>query len=157
MSGAAGLSAAKRRRAGSDFSQHQQQKGQSKGDTSRGRGKGQIDLQNPNVILSLHDRILHDHVAITNKHTQNINDCINVINSLRDSMEMLEKKNIIISAQSIKLEKRLKQLEQSSKLREGHVEDDAPSSDDENTTEDSAPPSNKFSNLNNVSFAVKEN
>jgi len=152
MSGAAGISAAKRRRAGSDFSKNQQSSGyvnhRTQHTTSR---NGQVDLNNPNAILEIHDRLIHNHISNTNILTQKQDYCLSKLNEVVSENKALEAKNRMLSSNISKLDKRLKQLEQVEKLREGHVDDASVESDNDvpDTTKD-------LSDLSNVSFSVKE-
>ena len=142
MSGSAGNSAAKRRRAGSDFNQNMNSNVQNVGQ-KRGNSAGnqqQIDLNNPNQILAIHDRLMKNCVDILNNHTSHLNN-------LEGKMQSLAKSNDIISKKVVQYEKRIKELEQAAALREGHVDDKVVDSDDDVTN---------AGDLGNVSFSVKE-
>ncbi len=142
MSGSASISAAKRRRAGSDFNQNMNSNVQNVGQ-KRGNSAGnqqQIDLNNPNQILAIHDRLMKNCVDILNNHTSHLNN-------LEGKMQSLAKSNDIISKKVVQYEKRIKELEQEAVLREGHVDDKVVDSDDDGTNAE---------NLGNVSFSVKE-
>ena len=143
MSGSASISAAKRRRAGSDYTQNMNSNVKTPQQQNAPNPR-RIDLNNPNQILAIHDRLMKNCVDIINNHTSHLNN-------LEDKIQSLVKSNNIISKKVIQYEKRIKELEQEAVLREGHVDDksNVTEDDDKSETED-------LSILSNVSFSVKE-
>ena len=158
MSGAAGLSAAKRRRAGSDFSNKPVNRSTpNQRSTPANSREGQVDLNNPNAILAIHDRLLHNHINATNDLANKLNLCLQKLEEQTRNNAVLEKKNRVLSNHISGLDKRLKQLEQVEKLREGHVDDASVDSDNDVSTSNAVSESNDdLANLSNVSFSVKE-
>ena len=154
MSGAAGLSAAKRRRAQPDYTKP---RGTSSGGVPPGGSKrgprGQIDLNNPKAILSLHDKILRDHVNITNTHTAQLNSCMDEIHKLGKTVYRYASDNHTLIKKVQRLEQNVKMLTDNEKLREGHMDDGSASEDEE------APEQKRGSTSaagRNVSFSVSE-
>lgn len=145
MSGSASISAAKRRRAGSDYTQNMNNNVRTPQQQNVPNSR-QIDLNNPNQILAIHDRLMKNCVDIINNHTSHLNN-------LEDKMKSLVKSNDIISKKVVQYEKRIKTLEQEAVLREGHVDDKSTNTDDD---DDDKPETEDLSNLSNVSFSVKE-
>jgi hypothetical protein len=139
MSGSASISAAKRRRAGSDFNQNMNSNVKTPQQQNAPNPR-QMDLNNPNQILAIHDRLMKNCVDILNNHTSHLNN-------LEGKMQSLAKSNDIISKKVVQYEKRIKELEQEAVLREGHVDDKVVDSDDDGTNAE---------DLGNVSFSVKE-
>ena len=154
MSGAAGLSAAKRRRAQPDYTKP---RGTSSGGAnlpgSRSVPKGQIDLNNPKAILSLHDKILRDHVNITNTHTAQLNSCMGEIHKLGKTVFRYASETQALIKKVQRLEQNVKMLTDNEKLREGHIDDGSPSEDEERPEKKrtTASPASR-----NVSFSVSE-
>ena len=97
MSGAAGLSAAKRRRAGSDFSNKPVNRSTpNQRSTPANSREGQVDLNNPNAILAIHDRLLHNHINATNDLAHKLNLCLQKLEEQTRNNAVLEKKNRVL-------------------------------------------------------------
>ena len=90
MSGAAGLSAAKRRRAGSDYTSNMSR------DNSGGRGMGRQQSQapppapkHPNDIFAIHDRILPEIIQRTNTVASNVSEIQAVLTKIGENEKNL--------------------------------------------------------------------
>lgn len=151
MSGAAGLSAAKRRRAGGgDYSNTSNgNSGQTKKNTqSVNFGPS---MNNPNQVLAVHDRIIYENINITNTHTNQINDMTktfekiganekNLHNRLRNVESML---NMLIQKEKLREENNTKEMYESEEgnpvsvnNRKNQVSDTIPTFDDDDDNKD---------------------